>query len=225
LPDANELVLAWRVASEGGGKMRRLSFALFISIAALLGACADAEEEILVPMADAKIIPSARVVDFTVNVSRDLSVSEARLYYPISDINWREDPKGDRYVQVGAIITRAARWGLSAFDHGRDIEVTIDMLRFHALSQKARREIGGIHSIRFNLTVTDANTGAILMGPDKVVADLQAFGGYEAETAVAAGLTQKVRIVQHVAGTLQLHLVTGGFGTLPELIAEKSNGF
>jgi hypothetical protein len=45
------------------------------------------------------------VNDIKVNVSRELRVSEAELYYPVADIVWRGDVRGDRYEQVSAILS------------------------------------------------------------------------------------------------------------------------
>ncbi len=147
-------------------------------------------------------------------MSRDLTVFEGDLHYPVADINWRGDPPGDRHAQVDAIVTRAANWGLNAFNRGREVRVFIDMRRFHALSRKARRDTGGVHSMRFDLTVADAKTNELLLGPYKVVADLRAFGGAEARTAVEADLTQKSRIIQHLAGVLQDELIAADMGKL-----------
>jgi len=44
--------------------------------------------------------------DVEVNVSRDLRVSEAELFYPVADIVWRGEARGDRYEQVGADLSR-----------------------------------------------------------------------------------------------------------------------
>ena len=98
------------------------------------------------PVTADRIDPVVRVTDIDVIVPRDLVVSEAHLYYPIADIVWREDAPGNRHDQVEVIFENAMDWGLSAFNDGRSVAVTVRLQRFHAVSQKARYSVGGIHA-------------------------------------------------------------------------------
>ena len=90
---------------------------------------------------------SFNVQDIRVSVPETLKVSEANRYYPSGDIVWREDPLGDRHAQVKAIFEAAMREGVGQLPQGTvpvilDIEVT----RFHAVTEKARYTIGGVHA-------------------------------------------------------------------------------
>jgi hypothetical protein len=142
---------------------------------------------------------SYNVVDLDVTVPRSLVVSEADIYYPDADIVWRGDPPGDRHAQVEAIFEAGMGRGAAALDGDRDVRVAVEVRRFHSLTERARARIGGVHSIRFVLTVTDARTGAVIEGPRLVSADLPAYGGQRAREAEAAGQTQKVRVTDHLA--------------------------
>lgn len=146
------------------------------------------------------------VRDVNVTVPRTLKVSEANLYLPAGDIVWREDPKGDRHAQVQAIVDAAMRQGTAGMQGRMPVRVDVEITRFHALTEKARYTVGGVHAIQFNLTLADPETGVPLTRPRHVKANLKAFGGKKALDAEAQGLTQKVRITQHLAGVIQQEL-------------------
>jgi len=190
--------------------MRRAVIFLFV----LFAACGDVAVESTQPIVQGKINPKVNVVSWSVNVSRELTTSEANAYYPMVDIVWRDDPPGDRHAQVEKVLRDATAWGMSSFRRGRPVTLSIDLVKFHALSQKARYTTGGVHTIRFVMSVKDARTGEYLMEPRKIVADLRAYGAANAIEADRVGRTQKVRITQHIAGTLQQVLIGEGMGTL-----------
>ena len=83
-----------------------------------------------------------------------------------------------------------------------DIEITY----FHCLTEKARYTVGGVHSMKFLLTVRDIETGAILQGPRKVVADVKAAGGQKAIAEDEAGRTQKVVVTEHLVEVIRREL-------------------
>ena len=178
----------------------------------LLG-CTNVRQEIFDPVSANNIDPAVRIIRHDVVVPQELTVSEANYYYPVVDIVWRDDPPGDRHAQVKAVVDDALDWGLAAFNRGRPVVVTLEVRRFHALTQKARYTVGGVHSMKFTLLVWDAQTGSAIYGPVPIDGDLIALGGNKAIAADANGLTQKVRITQHLAGTIQRHLIQAGLGT------------
>lgn len=144
----------------------------------------------------------------TVHVPRNLKASEANLYLPIADIVWREDPLGDRHAQVQAIMQNAMERGVASLNGPVSVDLDIRVQRFHALTQKARYTIGGVHSIVFDVSLKDPETGALLVPPRTVQADLKAYGGRQALQAEARGETQKVRITNHLAGVIQQELTS-----------------
>lgn len=146
------------------------------------------------------------VQDVQVIVPRTLKVSEANSFKPRADIVWHGDPDGDRYTQVTAIVDAAARLATAGMTQGRAVEVTVSMVKFHALTVKTRRSIGGMHDLRFDLTVRDAVSGEVLDGPRLIVAHIKASGGAAAKAEEAAGRTQKVVITERIVEVLRREL-------------------
>ena len=151
------------------------------------------------------------VKSINVRVPRTLRVSEANLYFPKGDIVWREDPFGDRYAQVQTIVEDAITRGVSDLAGPVEVVLDVEVVKFHALSEKARYTVGGIHNMEFMISVLDAKTGEVLMSPRHWKSDLNAYGGQEALEAEAAGQTQKVRISDHLARAIheELTLING----------------
>jgi hypothetical protein len=150
---------------------------------------------------------SFKVVQVAVNVPQSLRVSEANRYYPSGDIVWREDPIGDRHAQVKAIVEAGLSKGASRLDGDREVILKVSVTRFHALTEKARYTIGGVHAIQFYMTVVDAETGETLIPSHFVKADFDALGGAAAVASEARGVTQKVRITDHLAVVIQDELL------------------
>ena len=158
-----------------------------------------------VPFAQ-NVQPSFDVTELRVAVPRSLIVSEANSYYPRADIVWRDDPLGDRHKQIRDLIGMAVHAGTSELNGVQPVAVDIEVLRFHSLTEKARYTVGGVHSIKFNLTVRDATTGAVIIPTRFINADLPALGGQAAIAADARGQTQKVRISAHLKQLIQQEL-------------------
>lgn len=141
------------------------------------------------------------VQDIEVIVPEELRVSEANTYYPNADIVWRGDVPGDRHAQIKAIFETAFRSSAPKLGKGVPADVKIEVIRFHSLTEKTRYTFGGVHSIKFRLTVLDPETGAEL--ENRVIdADLKAYGGTQAVAMEAKGVTQKKRITQHLSNVL-----------------------
>jgi hypothetical protein len=144
-------------------------------------------------------LPTMRVTEINVLVPQTLKVSERNSYYPGGDIVWRGDAIGNRHQQVKAVFDTALSQGTAQMDGIVPVRLDIRVDRFHALTEKARYTIGGVHSIVFVLQIRDLSTGLALGEPRLVKADLDAFGGQQALRAEARGQTQKVRITNHLA--------------------------
>ncbi|MFT7059387.1 MAG: hypothetical protein ACJASV_001896 [Pseudorhodobacter sp.] len=136
------------------------------------------------------------VTAIDVTVPRSLKVSEGNRYYPLGDIVWRGEPRGDRYSQVQNIFIDAFGMGTSAMKAGPEVIVAAEVTRFHSLSEKARYTIGGVHNMEFTLTVRSAQTGYILDGPRAVVIAVDAAGGGAALAQEQAGRTQRVVVIE-----------------------------
>lgn len=158
-----------------------------------------------------QVMPTTmNVQSLTVNVPRTLKVSEANRYYPGGDIVWREDPLGDRYAQVQAIFSDAMTRGTTGMDTGVPVALDIEVLRFHALTQKARYTTGGVHALTFVMTLRDPVTGRPLSEPRQITANLKGYGGQKAIEAEQRGETQKVRITQHLAEVIHQEMSQPG---------------
>ncbi len=188
--------------------MRR--FTAMTMLALGLAACAAPDLATREAPIDGPVLPTPAVaLDVTqlrVNVPQSLKVSEANVFYPFADIVWRGDPFGDRYQQVRKIFEDGMGRGTAAMTKGRPVIVDITVRRFHSLTEKTRFTIGGTHSIRFDLTVLDAKTGAVVVPTREVSTDLIGYGGYRAMEAERQGQTQKVRITAHLAKIIQREL-------------------
>ena len=142
----------------------------------------------------------------SVTVPETLQVSEANQIHPDADIVWRGDPPGDRLVQVKAIVDDGLSLGIRGLKTGPKTKLSVQLERFHALTEKARFLVGGVHDIVFVMTVRDAVTGAVLEGPRRVEVAIRASGGDAAIAQDAAGRTQKVVIIEGLAEAIQREL-------------------
>ncbi|MEQ6204175.1 DUF6778 family protein [Sulfitobacter sp. HNIBRBA2951] len=165
------------------------------------------------------ILKQINVAQINVSVPSDLKVSEANRYYPGGDIVWREDPMGNRHAQVARIMHDALTNGTTVFQGPVPVILDVQLVRFHALSEKARYTVGGVHHIVFNMVLRDAKTGAFLSEPRRVETDLEAFGGQQAIVAESRGLTQKARISGHIAEVIRQQM------SRPEGYKNASLGF
>ena len=191
----------------------RLAMAIFVALA--LSACASMDTTTrnapLEPTATGVAPLSVDVQKIRVVVPETLSVSEANMYYPKGDIVWRGDPIGNRHEQVKEIFEAAMQKGVNGIEKG-SLPVTMDIqvTRFHALSQKARYTVGGVHAMQFAIILRSPETGDIYGAPRHVKADFRALGGAEALAAERHGITQKSRIIDHLAEVIRVQLTNPG---------------
>ena len=193
--------------------MRLAKLIAALMLGAGLSACASVDTATRNAPLDAPMFqPAALPLDVRevrVRVPRSLRVSEANRYLPSGDIVWREDPPGDRYAQVGAIVQEALERGVSEMPEGGvPVVLDVELSKFHALTEKARYTFGGVHAIQFTYTLRDAETGAELAPPKFVKADFKALGGQAAIAAERRGITQKVRITAQLAQVIRTELGT-----------------
>jgi len=194
-------------------RLARLTAALMLGVG--LSACASVDTATRNAPLDAPMLQPAAlpldVQEVRVRVPRELRVSEANRYLPGGDIVWREDAPGDRHAQVSAILQEALERGVSGMPGGGvPVVLDVELSKFHALSEKARYTIGGVHAIQFSYSLRDADTGAGLAPPKFVKADFKALGGQAAIAAERQGITQRVRITDHLANVIREELGTEG---------------
>ncbi|MCL6283034.1 hypothetical protein M3P21_05755 [Ruegeria sp. 2012CJ41-6] len=164
---------------------------------------ADEQEQTRLPIASPVSVHAVQV-----RVPRSLKVSERNRYMPFGDIVWREDPIGDRHAQVQKIMQDALMRGVTPLDGPGKVDVEVELVRFHAITEKARYTTGGVHAITFDLTLRDPETGAMVVPKRRIRADLEAYGGQQAINAEALGQTQKVRISEHLTKVIRQELTS-----------------
>ncbi|MEO0990757.1 MAG: DUF6778 family protein [Pseudomonadota bacterium] len=157
-----------------------------------------------------------RVVGVDVEVPRSLEVSEVNSFAPNADIVWHGDPAGDRYEQVDALMTAAIEAGATKLDGATPVQIAVRVDRFHAMTPRAvARAPGGVHNIAYTARVWSADGQEALTPPIAINADLEAYTGSEAISAINRGETQKVRISQHLT-----QVTEGWLGVGPDVRRE-----
>lgn len=158
------------------------------------------------------------VQSIRVTVPETLSVSEANRYLPKADIVWREDPPGDRYAQVKMIFEAAMAQGVGSIPTGTvPVVLDVQVAKFHALSEKARYSVGGVHELEFFIVLRNPETGTAYNEPHSVRASFKAYGGQAAIDAEAKGITQKHRITNHLATVIATELTNREGHVAPRL--------
>lgn len=205
----------------------RAGLALFVALT--LSACGASHTASRAAFADDSSFavgrPDVQVVSFTVNVPKSLKANERNLYYPNGDIVWRGDAPGDRHEQIKAIFEASLRNAAPQANGSRPVRVDVQVLRFHAISEKARYIVGGMHDISFRMRFVDLETG-VPFGPSKIIdADLNALAGRKAIAADAGGQTQKARITAHLSRVfVEEFTVAGGHENARLGILQTING-
>ncbi|MBK0328359.1 hypothetical protein I5535_13795 [Rhodobacteraceae bacterium F11138] len=153
---------------------------------------------------DAAATSNWRVSNIAVSVPDSLTVSEENTFTPDADIVWHGDPAGDRYAQVQAIITKAARDATAGMRGGQPVALGITVQEFHGVTPIAMaRSPEAVYNIRFTAQITDARTGAALTPPTLIQADLPAKVREDGVNAMQFGPSQKEQVIAHVSATLQ----------------------
>lgn len=190
---------------------------LFLSLV-LLSACSSWQTSYDAPV-PVEMSQNWRLGDVVVTVPETLTVSEDNVYLPDADIVWREDPLGDstRYAQVAQIVEAGVTRGASGLSGSTPVRIKVTVGTFHALTEIARYGLSssGVHNITYAMQVFDMRSGAALTDAETIQADLVALVGDQALEAEAQGITQKVRITDHIAK------VTAGYlGIGPDVRSE-----
>ena len=168
----------------------------------------DAQLSVAAKNGPTVMMPKYDVQQVNVTVPQKLRVSEANVFYPIADIVWRGEPMANRHNQVRAIVSEGIGRGVAAMHNGRPVAVDVEVTRFHSLTEKTRYTFGGVHSVKFTLTVRDLATGGVIDGPRAVVADVKGSGGAQAIAEEQMGRTMRVVITEHLAGVIARELST-----------------
>jgi len=195
--------------------MKLLKAVAFGAIAAALTACSSSDtvtrNATAAPSQIGVDAPRQIVRDYQLHsvrfaVPEDMTVSEANSYYPIADIVWRGDPMGNRPQQIAAIFQNSIQTAGQGLNGSIPITVDVELARFHSLTERTRYSVGGVHSIKFDLTIRHALTGEVLEQRRRIDGDFPALGGYSALAADNQGQTQKVRITTQLINLFRQQL-------------------
>lgn len=149
--------------------------------------------------------PSYRVTGVEVTVPPALTVSEENGIKPRADILWQEDPAGDRYAQVDALVTKALQQGVAGMAGARAVKIEAVVTRFHALTKRTRYTYGGDHEIWMVMAMRDAATGELLEPGRLIGFDLKVSAD-EALANEAKGVFQREEITAAVAQMIRQEL-------------------
>lgn len=143
-----------------------------------------------------------------------LTTTEANSYMPNADIVWHGDPVGNRGAQVATIVEDGISAGVARLNGPQAVVLTATLVRFHSLTPKAYHAAPsgtGVHSVEFDLVVSDAKTGAVLSGPVRIEADMPALVAADDPKAVPGlpGDRWKSVIESHIAATMRSWLGIG----------------
>jgi len=211
--------------------MKLFKIVAFGAIAAALTACSGVNRSdtvtrntAMAPQQVGVTAPPQIVRDYQLHsvrfaVPEDMTVSEANSYYPIADIVWRGDPLGNRAQQIAAIFQTSIQSAGAGLSGSIPITVDVELARFHSLTERTRYSVGGVHSIKFDLTIRNALTGEVLEQRRRINGDLSALGGYAALAADNQGQTQKVRITAHLTQLFAREL--SGQTTGPQIVQAR----
>ncbi|WP_342075493.1 DUF6778 family protein [Yoonia sp. SS1-5] len=140
--------------------------------------------------------------DVRFSAPSELTVSEAESYYPIADVIWRGDPRGDRVQQISAMFETAEQRAKPSLRGAIPVVADVQLERFHGVTNRTRYSIGGVYNVIFDLTLRNARTGEVIEPRRRIVANLDAPGGDEAVTLEQSGQTQKVRVTDFLTQIL-----------------------
>lgn len=226
--------------------MKRLMITM-LAAATLLSACASGNGDvtrsvnpITLATQGGKVdvdLPKVMVAQYTVSavnvsVPADLRVSEANMFYPIADIVWRGEPLGNRHNQVKSIFEEAAAKATAPMTQGPAVVVDLQVHRFHSVTEKTRFTVGGVHDMKYTISLRDAATGQLIAEPWTVRADVKAAGGSQAVAEEMAGRTMRVVIVERLVASIREQLsaqitdpllVSQALGLSPSQVATQAN--
>jgi hypothetical protein len=150
---------------------------------------------------------SYELVGLNFSAKEGLVVSEDNGFYPNVDVVWRGDPVGPRVAQIGAMFETAAARNRGVIGGQTPVVLDVTLIRFHGVTERTRRSVGGVYNIIFSMTVRDARTGAVIEPPRRLVANLDAPGGSRGAQLEQSGQTEKVRVVDFLTTVLRAQLI------------------
>ena len=179
------------------GKLKLTS--VFVVLFALAGCGGQWEVAYNQPI-DPAISSQWRMVSVDVVVPDTLTVSNVDSLAPEADIVWWGEPEGDRRAQVAAIIETGVAQGARNLRGPVPVHFLVVLDHFHATSPRAQRIApSAVHNISYTVRVFDNRNGQEVTSAIHVDADLEAYVGAQLAAAQAQGVTERNRIIAHIA--------------------------
>ncbi len=107
--------------------------------------------------------------------------------------------------------------------NGVPVIIEAEVTRFHCLTEKTRYTVGGVHNVKFILTVRDAASGVVIDGPREVNAEVKASGGSKAIAEEQIGRTQRVVIVENMIKVLKMELAKPPTGAGAQMVTSRNS--
>lgn len=186
-----------------------------VAVLAALAACSWTERGVYVAQTRPDIPRFYNLQQLVFTAPETLLVSESDGFFPNADVVWRGDPAGDRLQQIAALFGEAANRTKLFINSDIPIIADIELVRFHGITQRLRRGLGGSYAISFYLTVRDARNGAVIEQRRLIQTKLRAPGGAEARELEAAGRTERVQVIAFLVEVLRAELTSGPVATQP----------
>jgi len=180
--------------------MKFLKHALMVCSALAVTACAGSFGVEYPVTLSASDTATWRLQEVTASVREGATTTENNTFAPSADIVWHGEERGDRKMQVAAIIEEGITLGAAGLDGGRPVSIVATISEFHGVTPLAvARAPQAVHNIDYTFQVFDSASGAPLTAPIPVRADLEANVGAAAVTAAIQGRDQRTRIVGHIS--------------------------
>ena len=179
----------------------KLKSVVFVMALFVLSGCGGQWEVGYNQPIDPAISNQWRVVSVDVVVPDTLTVSNVDSLAPEADIVWWGEPEGDRRAQVAAIIEAGVAQGARNLRGPVPVHFLVVLDHFHGVSPRALRMApSAVHNIGYTVRVFDNRNGQEVTGAVAIEADLEAYVGAQAAAAQAQGITERNRIIAHIAG-------------------------
>lgn len=195
------------------GAFKSVSVTVFLALS-VLSACSAQFQTAYPEASPVEARKEWRVSRVNVTVPDQLTTTEQNSFVPRADIVWHGDPPGDRRAQVAAVVKAGVEQGFEGLRGRENVVASVTLRRFHALTPKAFHRAPddtGVHSVSFDLLITDVRTGATLAGPTLIEADMPATMAADLRNtpSAAPGPVWKKEIQSHIAATIRSWLGTG----------------
>jgi hypothetical protein len=182
--------------------MRWLKTAAALAFAAVLSGCAGSFATDYDKGVEADVSRAWRVADIVVVAPASLTTTEENSLAPNADIVWHGEPRGDRRLQAARIVEDGLRAGSAALNGRTPVRLQAQLNHFHGITPVALNQApAAVHNISYILQVVSLSTGDTLFGPETIQADLPALTQSAAAVAAANGISERQRIVDHIAET------------------------